>query len=88
VTDAKRAARRKAVKADRAVKIGEESPGLGGQIARFVREVVAELRKVNWPSRKELLTYTSVVIVFVVIMATIVGLLDEAFFWVVGHVFA
>jgi preprotein translocase subunit SecE len=82
------AAPRKPVKPDRAVKIGDESPGLGGRIARFIREVVAELRKVNWPSRKELLTYASVVIVFVVIMMSIVGLLDYGFAWVVGHVFA
>ncbi len=82
------AAPRKPVKADRAVKIGDEDPGLGGRIARFIREVVAELRKVNWPSRKELLTYASVVIVFVVIMMSIVGLLDYGFAWVVGHVFA
>jgi len=79
---------RKPVKPDRAVKIGDENPGLGGRIARFIREVVAELRKVNWPSRKELITYASVVIVFVVIMMSIVGLLDYGFAWVVGHVFA
>jgi preprotein translocase subunit SecE len=79
---------RKPVKTDRAVKIGDENPGIGGRIARFIREVVAELRKVNWPSRKELITYASVVIVFVVIMMSIVGLLDYGFAWVVGHVFA
>lgn len=82
------AAPRKPVKADRAVKIGDEGRGLGDRIARFIREVVAELRKVNWPSRKELLTYASVVIVFMVIMMSIVGLLDYWFAWVVGHVFA
>ena len=37
--------------------------GIFGRIARFVREVIAELRKVIWPTRKELLTYTAVVIV-------------------------
>lgn len=65
----------------------DNSPGLFGRIARFIREVVAEMRKVNWPSRKELLTYTSVVIVFVVIMMSIVGGLDFGFAWMVGHVF-
>jgi preprotein translocase subunit SecE len=30
-------------------------------IRRFFRNVVAELKKVNWPSRKELITYTIVV---------------------------
>ncbi len=77
----------KSVKADRPVKLGGERTGLGNRFARFIREVVAELRKVNWPSRKELLTYASVVVVFMVILMTIVGLLDYGFAWVVGHVF-
>jgi preprotein translocase subunit SecE len=66
---------------------GEVPPG-GNRIARFVREVVAELRKVNWPSRKELLTYTVVVLVFVLAMMSIVGGLDYGFAWLVSHVFA
>jgi preprotein translocase subunit SecE len=36
--------------------------GFFGRIGGFVREVVAELRKVIWPTRKELLTYTAVVV--------------------------
>jgi len=50
--------------------------GFFGRIGGFFREVVSELRKVIWPTRKELLTYTTIVIVFVVVMTTIVGLLD------------
>jgi len=34
------------------------------------------MRKVLWPTRKELVTYTIVVIIFVVIMVSIVGFLD------------
>lgn len=66
----------------------DEKPNIFERIARFIREVVAEMRKVNWPSRKELLTYTSVVLVFVIVMMSIVGVLDYAFAWAVGHVFA
>ncbi len=44
-----------------------------------MREVIAELRKVIWPTRKELITYTGVVIVFVLIMAGIIALLDYVF---------
>ena len=47
--------------------------------ALFFRQMVAELRKVIWPTRKELVTYTVVVVVFVVVMATIVTLLDLGF---------
>jgi preprotein translocase subunit SecE len=68
-------------------KVEGERVGIFGRVGRFVREVVAELRKVIWPTRKELLTYTSVVIVFVTIMLTLVATLDSAFAWGVLHVF-
>ncbi|MGI5211955.1 preprotein translocase subunit SecE [Plantactinospora sp. CA-290183] len=62
--------------------------GIFGRLARFFREVVAELRKVIWPTRKELLTYTAVVVVFVAVVLTIVAGLDFAFakgvLWVFG----
>ena len=45
----------------------------------FYKQVVAELRKVIWPTRRELLTYTSVVLVFVVFMVAIVSLFDFLF---------
>jgi preprotein translocase subunit SecE len=48
-------------------------------IARFLREVVAELRKVIWPGRRELITYTTVVIIFVAIMVALVAGLDLIF---------
>ena len=46
------------------------SPGL------FYRQIVAELRKVVWPTRTELFTYTSVVIVFVLCIIGVVALID------------
>ena len=42
----------------------------------FFRQVVAELRKVVWPTRSELVTYTSVVLVFVIAMMAIVAVFD------------
>ncbi|UQX88038.1 preprotein translocase subunit SecE [Jatrophihabitans telluris] len=51
-------------------------PLLVTAVRRRFRETVAEMRKVLWPSRKEMITYTTVVIVFVVIMVTIVAVLD------------
>ena len=54
--------------------------------ATFYRQVVAELRKVVWPTREQLITYFWVVLVFVLVVMTIVSLLDLAFgklaFWV------
>ena len=43
---------------------------------RYVREVAAEMRKVVWPTRGELVTYTSVVLVFVAVMIALVFALD------------
>lgn len=53
--------------------------GLFRRIGRFIREVVAELRKVIWPTRKELVTYAAVVVVFIAVMTAIIVLLDQAF---------
>jgi preprotein translocase subunit SecE len=47
--------------------------------ALFYRQVVAELRKVVWPTQQQLSTYFVVVLVFVVIMMTITSLLDLGF---------
>ncbi|QXJ23651.1 preprotein translocase subunit SecE [Actinomadura graeca] len=44
--------------------------------ALFVRQVVAELRKVIWPTRRELVTYTTVSLVFVLVMVGIVSGVD------------
>jgi preprotein translocase subunit SecE len=55
--------------------------------ALFFRQIVGELRKVIWPTRKELVTYTVVCLVFVVVMATIVTLLDLGFTKLVVAVF-
>ena len=57
----------------------DRGPGFFGRILRFIREVVAELQKVIWPTRKELLTYTTVVIVFVAIVMSFVAGLDLGF---------
>ena len=52
---------------------------LFGRLVRFLREVVAELRKVIWPTRKQLVSYTIVVLVFVSFMVALVWLLDFVF---------
>jgi preprotein translocase subunit SecE len=56
--------------------------------ATFYRQVVAELRKVVWPTRTQLITYFWVVLVFVVVVMTIVSLLDLAFGKAVFALFA
>ena len=52
---------------------GRTSPGL------FVRQVVAELRKVVWPTQQQVVTYFFVVLVFVLVMMAYVSGLDFGF---------
>ena len=52
---------------------------LPGKIARFFKDVVHELKRVTWPSRKALLTYTVVVLITVAIFGAILGLYDFIF---------
>ena len=45
----------------------------------FYRQVVAELRKVVWPTQQQLITYFIVVMVFVLVVMAIVSGLDLVF---------
>jgi preprotein translocase subunit SecE len=58
-----------------------------GRFALFIRQVIAELRKVVTPTRAELFTFTLVVLVFVVIMMALVGGLDWLYALAVNFVF-
>ncbi|AWI30441.1 preprotein translocase subunit SecE [Streptomyces tirandamycinicus] len=58
-----------------------------GRLALFYRQIVAELRKVVWPTRNQLTTYTTVVIIFVVIMIGLVTVMDYGFQAAVKYVF-
>jgi len=60
-------------------KAHKPSQPLPARISLFYRQVIAELRKVIWPTRKELVTYTSVVIVFVLVVIAYVTVLDFGF---------
>ena len=42
----------------------------------YLKQVIAELRKVIWPNRKQMVTYTSVVLVFLAFMVALIGLVD------------
>jgi preprotein translocase subunit SecE len=53
----------------------------------YVRQVLAELRKVIWPTRRDLVTYTAVVLVFVLFMVAVVSLYDFGFSQAVLAVF-
>ena len=54
-------------------------PSRFARLSLFLRQVVSELKKVVRPTRTELITYTSVVLVFVLAVMLIVSGLDFVF---------
>ena len=61
----------------------KDKPGfasrIGGffkRIGRFFKNMWHEMKKVSWPSKKEVLNYSLVVLAFMVIMGIIIGLID------------
>jgi preprotein translocase subunit SecE len=48
-------------------------------IQRYIRETTGELRKVNWPTRKEATNLTIIVIIVLISMGSFLGLLDILF---------
>lgn len=57
----------------------ETKEGLIARTRLFVRQVIVELRRVVWPTRKQVSTYTGVVLVFVTVLSLIVAVLDFIF---------
>jgi preprotein translocase subunit SecE len=67
---------KKPKKAKKARKSQGSSPNPIVYVYNYLKQVVAELRKVIWPNRKQMMTYTSVVLAFLVFMVTYIGLVD------------
>ena len=58
-----------------------------GSVALFVSQILDELRKVVRPTRHELVTYTSVVIVFVSFIMGLVWVFDQVFVKLIAFAF-
>lgn len=57
-------------------------------VVNFLKEVVGELRKVIWPNRKQMVSYTTVVILFLVFMVALIGGVDLGLAKLVTWIFA
>jgi len=58
----------------------------GSNLVNFVREAIAELKKVEWPDQKAVISGTAVVLIACVIVGTYLWLNDELWKYVVKHV--
>lgn len=60
--------------------------GLVNTIALFLRQAKVELKKVKWPTRKELIASTVVVIVLTILVSFYLGLVDFGLIKLIKHV--
>ena len=57
----------------------------GREVFAFVREARTEVRKVVWPTRKETMQTTGIVLVVVFLVAIMMWIMDTFFGWAVGQ---
>ena len=62
---------------------GEKVVGFFKGIGRFFMNMKHELKKVTWPTKKEMINYSVVVFVFMIVMTIVIGVFDFAASWLV-----
>ena len=65
----------------------EKKVGFIGRTKRSAKATMNELKKVHWPTKKELITYTEVVLVAVVVIAAAIWVVDSIIAGLFGLVF-
>jgi preprotein translocase SecE subunit len=71
---------------ERRPRASEERSARGFGFIRFIQESIAELRKVEWPDQKAVVSGTAVVLIACIIVGTYLWLNDEVWKYVVQHV--
>ncbi len=62
-------------------------PNIFIRVKIYIQEVLVEMEKVTWPSREDLKAHTVVVLIFLLILAVAIGLMDVGFQQAVLSVF-
>ena len=62
------------------------APQQRGRVVGFLLSCVAELRRVQWPTRDTLIQASAVTVVFIAIAAAYLGVLDAAFNWLIQRI--
>lgn len=55
----------------------EKKPGFMQRAKRYSKASINELKKVHWPNKKELITYTGVVLVSVAVVSAMIWVVDS-----------
>ncbi len=67
------------VRREPATRTAQRPPEKRVKAGEYIRQVRAELRKVAWPSRKEVIHYSTIVLIALVLLTGLIFVLDLAF---------
>lgn len=62
-----------------ATKVAAKTEKFNDRAVKFFKGVWSELKKVHWPNRKELVTYTGIVLGTVLVAACVIWVIDSLF---------
>jgi preprotein translocase subunit SecE len=65
----------------------EKKPNIFARISRSVRDMRGEMKRVVWPTKKQTINNTLIVLTFMAIMAILIGLFDTGLSWIIMSVF-
>ena len=57
------------------------------KIKSFLHAVKAEMKKISWPTRKEIVRSTIIVFITIIVFAVIIGVIDTALYQLIIRVF-
>lgn len=77
----------KSVKVQKTAKPAKKKPNVFKRFASFCKETKSELKKVVWPTPKQVLNNTLVVIVVMLVFAVFVGAVDALFKFIISFAF-
>jgi preprotein translocase subunit SecE len=66
---------------------GEKKPNILARMGKSVRDMRGEMKRVVWPGKKQTINNTVLVIIFMAIMAVIIGLFDAGLSWLIRAAF-
>lgn len=67
--------------------IARQAAGRGTSRFGFIASIIAELKKVNWPTRQETVKLTVMVLVVAVIAGMVLGAIDYGFTFIIDKLF-
>ena len=61
----------------------EKKVSFAAKISRFFKDLKGEMKKIVWPSKKQIINNTGIVIAFIIILGVFIAIVDFIFNWLI-----